>query len=92
MGDIRVMWPMLLVLTLLLWVGLVRRDEQLKRLTPVVVLLLFAVLLSGCAAAGGPVVGRQLPIGTLPGTYTVPMTFSSGGQSQTLNFTLTVNP
>ena len=92
LGDIRLVWPMLLALTLLLWVGLARRDEQLKRLTPVVVLLLFVVLLGGCAAQGGPVVGPELPIGTLPGTYTVPMTFGSGGQSQTLNFTLVVNP
>jgi uncharacterized repeat protein (TIGR01451 family) len=90
-GDIRLMWPMLFVLALLLWVGLARRDEQLKRLTPVVVLLLFVVLMTGCAAEGGSVRNVQFPIGTLPGTYTVPIRFTSGGQSQTLNFVLNVN-
>lgn len=91
MGDIRVMWPMLLALTLLLWVGLARRNEQWKRLTPVVVLLLFVVLMSGCASGSGTIAPRTQPSGTLPGTYVLPLTFTSGGQSQTLNFTLVVN-
>jgi hypothetical protein len=90
-GDPRLIWPLLLALSLLFWTKVARRNDQLQRWTPVFALLVFALLGACASGSAGPSVRRNGPIGTLPGTYTIPITVTSGSSSQTVTFTLTVN-
>lgn len=83
---------MLLMLLFVMWTRLARGQETLKRWTPVFALLLFAVLLGACVSGeGGPAVRRQGPTGTFPGTYRIMVNATSGTQTQSQPFTLTVN-
>jgi uncharacterized repeat protein (TIGR01451 family) len=91
-ADLRLLWPSLLATAVLFWAGVVRRRDALRRWTPAFALLVLVVLLGACASgSAGPSVQRRGPTGTLPGTYTIPVTVSSGGASQTVTFTLKVD-